>query len=179
MGQLHHVLRHYKDSQDAGVRAELTTRAAALLYRFLGNHRECIEGAAGRDWDLVTSIPSTGGRHGKHPLERIILMLSSIRDEYEATLRPGSAALDHNAASDDGLEVTADVEGRAVLIVDDTFTSGARAQSAASTLQLAGASVVAVVPIGRYVRPDYNDAAQALWDSARSISFSFDRCCLE
>ena len=179
MGQLHHVLRHYKDSPSERVRNELTTRAAALLYRFLERHRGCIRDAAGEDWGLVTSIPSTGGRQGQHPLERVINLIPGVRDEYEAVLRPGPARADHNAASDDAFEVTSEVAGRAVLIVDDTFTSGARAQSAASALQLAGAPLVAMVPIGRYIRPEYNAEAQELWDDARAIPFSFGRCCLE
>jgi adenine/guanine phosphoribosyltransferase-like PRPP-binding protein len=66
-----------------------------------------------------------------------------------------------------------------VLIVDDTFTSGARAQSAASALTLAGAEVVAVVPIGRYLRPAFSQEAADLWERARAIPFSFDSCSAE
>ena len=63
-----------------------------------------------------------------------------------------------------------------MLLVDNTFTSGARGQSAASALQLAGAHVVAMVPVGRYVRPDYSPTTQAFWDDARATRFDFETC---
>jgi hypothetical protein len=65
-----------------------------------------------------------------------------------------------------------------VLLVDDTFTSGARGQSAASALQLAGAHVVAMVPVGRYIRPDFSPMTQTFWDDARRTRFDFESCCL-
>jgi orotate phosphoribosyltransferase len=43
--------------------------------------------------------------------------------------------------------------GANVLLLDDTWTSGSSAQSAALALKLAGASRVAVVPLGRHVNP--------------------------
>jgi hypothetical protein len=66
-----------------------------------------------------------------------------------------------------------------VLLVDDTFTSGARLQSAASALALGGATVVAGVVVGRFCNPGFNDATQQLWDDASERRFSFDTCCLE
>jgi adenine/guanine phosphoribosyltransferase-like PRPP-binding protein len=41
-----------------------------------------------------------------------------------------------------------------VLLLDDTWVSGASAQSAAAALRLAGASHVAAVILGRHVNPD-------------------------
>jgi hypothetical protein len=49
-----------------------------------------------------------------------------------------------------------------ILLIDDTFTSGARLQSAASALALAGATVVAAFTLGRFIRPDYNVESQEL-----------------
>jgi len=43
--------------------------------------------------------------------------------------------------------------GADVLLLDDTWASGASAQSAAVTLKQAGAAAVAVVVIGRHVCP--------------------------
>jgi adenine/guanine phosphoribosyltransferase-like PRPP-binding protein len=65
-----------------------------------------------------------------------------------------------------------------VLLVDDTFTSGATFQSAASALTLAGATVVAGVVIGRVIDTDFSKQAADLWDRQRAIRFRFDRCCL-
>ena len=40
------------------------------------------------------------------------------------------------------------------LLLDDTYVSGARSQSAAAALHLAGARSTLIVPLGRVLRPD-------------------------
>ena len=65
-----------------------------------------------------------------------------------------------------------------MLLVDDTFTTGAEVQSAASALQAAGATISAAVVIGRYINPDFSQATQNLWEQAQSRPFRFERCCL-
>jgi predicted amidophosphoribosyltransferase len=179
MGQMHHVLRSYKDSPDESVRTRMRLRTAALLYRFLATHRSCIVNAAERNWDVITTVPSSTGRAGTHPLELVIQHVPSVEQEHATLLRRGPGQLGHNRASDDGYEVTEDVTGMSVLLVDDTFTSGARGQSAASALQLAGAHVVAMVPVGRYIRQDFSPTAQTFWESARATRFDFETCCLD
>jgi predicted amidophosphoribosyltransferase len=46
------------------------------------------------------------------------------------------------------------VTGARVLMLDDTYVSGARSQSAAAALQLTGACATVIVPLGRVLRPD-------------------------
>jgi hypothetical protein len=95
-------------------------------------------------------------------------------------LGPGASPLDHKHPRDDAFVVTDDVEGKAVLVVDDTWTSGAAVQSAASALQLAGAKVVAAVPIARFIDPNFNvEVQRPLLDHLRKTPFLFDTCCLE
>ena len=178
-GQLHHVLRHYKDGYTDEERAQLRLRVAALLWRFLAGHGDHIAATAGSGWDLITSVPSSGNRVGQHPLERAITLAAPLAATYAPTLARGSGTLSHNQASDDGYRVIRDVAGANLLLLDDTFTTGARIQSAASGLTLAGANVVAAVPIGRVVNPAYNEPTKELWENARSTKFDFDRCCLE
>jgi len=176
--QLHHVLRRYKDSPSDRVRDIFSLQVAALLGRFLIGHSRCIVEAE-REWDYITSIPSSRGRSGPHPLEEAIRRVPWLHQQYRRTLAPGAVQLNHLQASDAGYRVTVDVTYDAVLIVDDTFTSGARAQSAASALQLAGAVVVAMVPIGRVINPEFSPEAHALWEKALEAPFDFDTCCLE
>lgn len=178
-GQLHHVLRSYKDAQVPETRTELRARVAALLYRFLAHHGGCIERAAAGSWDVLTTVPSSHTRSGTHPLEQAIEMAHALRDQHGRLLRLGETELAHNRASDRGFEVTQDVRGKRVLVVDDTFTTGARMQSAASALQLAGATVAAGVVIGRVIDPTFREESQAFWDAASRERFSFERCCLE
>lgn len=179
-GQLHHSLRSYKrEDLVQSVRDRFSVELSALLYRFLNGHAECIRDAAGSDWDTVTIVPSSSGRTGVHPLERVIGMSRTLSSQYEPLLEAGSDPARHNDASDDAYRPIAAVRGRRVLLVDDTFTSGARVQSAASALQLAGATVVAAVPIGRVINPDYNAESRVLWDRASGQGFDFNVCCLD
>jgi hypothetical protein len=142
-------------------------------------HGDCIRGAAAENWDVLTIVPSSAGRVGRHPLERVISMFRSLKDQYEPLLASGPGLAGHNTAADDSYVTTTDVRGRRVLLIDDTFTSGARVQSAASALQLAGATVVAALPIGRVIKPDFNAESKALLERAREHPFDFGVCCLE
>ena len=178
--QLWTVLRGYKDGRTAGQRTRFTLQVAATLGRFLAGHQRCVAGPGEPPWDLLGTVPSTGGRRGLHPLRNAIRLLSAPLGDREAELlAPGPVRVDHNHADDRGFVVRAEVRGRRVLLVDDTFTSGARVQSAASALQLAGAEVVAVVVVGRVIKPAYNQETQRLWEQARGRRFTFDTCCLE
>ena len=93
-------------------------------------------------------------------------------------LRASNRPAGHLAASDHGFTVMSRVRGRRVLLVDDTLTTGAEVQSAASALQAAGATIPAAVVLGRYINPDFNQAASDLWERAHGRPFAFDRCCL-
>jgi DNA recombination-mediator protein A len=156
-GPLHQVLRGYKGGTPEA-RSQFVPRVAALLGRFLREHKDCIAEAAGRDYDTVTIIPSTreGGRPDGHPLEAAIKLVPWV-SPYLPLLRRGDMPIGHRSAEDDGYEPLPDARGRSVLLVDDTFTSGARLQSAASALTRGGAAVVAAVVIGRIVHPDFAD----------------------
>ncbi|TDE31042.1 phosphoribosyltransferase [Actinomadura sp. 6K520] len=77
--------------------------------------------------------------------------------------------------SDVGYQTSKEVSGLRILLVDDVYTTGARSQSAASALQLAGATVVGIVAIGRRINPGYNDFSLRLWKEQRAQSFQFGR----
>ena len=89
------------------------------------------------------------------------------------------AALNFEASYDPTKRELTIMRGSRVLLLDDTYTSGATLQSAASALQMASAQVVAVAVVGRYVKPDFSDDTRALWDAVTSETFTFDSCCLE
>jgi predicted amidophosphoribosyltransferase len=176
-GQFHDVLRNYKYSHNAEVRQRLGLQVSAVLTRFLRKHSACIAAAAGEPWDYLTITPSTKASSTPHALERAIGMSEDLRVQYRAVLQRGPGELEHNQAADDGYVTTTSVKGDRILVVDDTFTSGARSQSAASALTAAGATVVGIVPIGRFIDTN-REAAAALWEAARQVPFSFDVCCL-
>lgn len=169
-GQLHHILRTYKSHN----RASFQKVVAGLIGRFYNHHRECLGGTP----DVVTSVPSTSGRMGEHPLGGAIKLTPALGQRYCPLLVPGEKPCTHNRPDDRAFAVTEDVRGLSVLLLDDTYTSGARLHSAASALQLAGARLAAALVVGRYVAPrDDNDPNMALLEQAKQRTFSWDVCC--
>ena len=176
-GQLYFELRHYKDAPPSATTQRFQRNVAAIIGRFLDDHGACIAAAAGRGWDAITIVPSTRNRVGAHPLADAVRLLIPTGESLVDTLRanPSWTGGDREAA-DERFEVITEVTGRSILIVDDTMTTGARIQSAASALSLAGATVVAAVPVGRLVNPEHSPD---VWRAAAVQTYDFDVCCVE
>jgi phosphoribosylpyrophosphate synthetase len=84
----------------------------------------------------------------------------------------------HQQASDDAFLVHNNLRGHRILLIEDTFASGARTQSAASALRVAGASAVAVVTTGRVIDPSWNEHCKQIWQYACAAEFSFETCAI-
>jgi hypothetical protein len=154
-GRLAGDLWRYK-SGSAGA-TEAGARLAAMLARFLGEHSDQVWRAAGMAVgpELAAIVPSGQGRPGLHPLLGIVASCVDVPIVPLCTA-PGAAARARGLA--DGvtagwLTVGGGVAGAELLLVDDTWVSGASAQSAAAALKAAGARRVALVVIGRHVDP--------------------------
>jgi hypothetical protein len=178
--QLHHILRHYKSGSYPRHEADFGARVISLLAYFLMKHEECITNAAGGGWDVVTSVPSSRPRSGEHPLVTNVHRVRWLDDQFETLLKLGTVEVGHLKASDYGFEPVRDVRGERVLLVDDTFTTGATAQSATSALTIAGATVTGIVAIGRVIKPEFSPTVKEYWDRQWGPrAFTFDKCCLE
>jgi predicted amidophosphoribosyltransferase len=180
--QLAHELWHYKYDVDPSVRSRLTTRLGAVLWRFLGQHEKHIAEAAGvPEFSIVTTVPGTSQREGNHPLEHIVgTIVGQTKERYEPflALRQAGAAPSHTLDAD-RYRATRALQGNpAVLLVDDTWTTGGNAQSAALALRAAGAAKVAVVVIGRHFDRGFRDC-ETYYQQAKAIRFTWDSCCLE
>lgn len=180
--QLAHELWHYKYDVDGNVRFRLTTRLAAILWRFLGQHETHIAEAVGTpEFNIVTTVPGTQPREEVHPLEHIVgKLVGQTKDRYEPLLvrGRGSAAAKHSLAADRYAAARSLLDGPRVLLIDDTWTTGGNAQSAALALRSAGAEKVAIVVIGRHFDRAFGDC-ETYYRQARSTSFTWDACCLE
>jgi hypothetical protein len=180
--QLHTVLKDYKRSPSERVRNRHLLQAGAILHRFLNGHRDHIAAEAGGYWDTVTIVPSKTNHEDVHPLESAIMLGEPLRDEYMRLLETAEVGrIGRAQSSDRGYSATDDAGGRRVLLVDDTFTSGATFQSAASALALGGAAVVAGLVIGRVIDTSNANHPEKLelWERQRRVPFSFETCCLE
>jgi predicted amidophosphoribosyltransferase len=171
------MLRNYKDGRTETVRDQLGMRLSATLGRFIRDHESCMV-QDDAPFDVVTTVPSSKRAH-PHPMEATALRVKSLAERYRRTLEATASPAKHNAASDQAFDVIANVRGARVLLLDDTFTSGAALQSAATALHLVGAADVAAVTAGRYYNRGYNDLTRTFWETVRNQPFSFDACCLE
>jgi hypothetical protein len=180
--QLAHELWHYKYDVDPSVRSRLTIRLGAVLWRFLGQHEKHIAEAIGiPEFSIVTTVPGTRQREDNHPLEDIVgAIVGQTRDRYEPLLALGQegTAPSHTLAADRYRAMRALKGDPAVLLVDDTWTTGGNAQSAALALHTAGAAKVATVVIGRHFDRDFRDC-ETYYQQAKAIRFTWDSCCLE
>ena len=180
--QLAHELWHYKYDVDPSVRAQLTLRLGAVLWRFLGEHERHIAEAAGvPELDIVTTVPGTRKRESEHPLERIVgTLVGQTKSRYEPLLALGQdqGAPSHTLAPDRYRATRTLNDNQSVLLIDDTWTTGGNAQSAALALRSAGAVKVAIVVIGRHFDRDFRNC-ETYYQQAKAVKFTWDSCCLE
>jgi predicted amidophosphoribosyltransferase len=176
--QLHHALASYKRLQ-GDVARRLGAILAAVLWRFLIEHERCLANAAGTErFDLIATVPSGDcARDEQHPLRWIVgELVGPTRDRHERLLRRSQTDVPPRTFSKLKFEATRHLQGQAVLLVDDTWTTGASAQSAAGTLKAAGAGPTAAVVIGRHLNREWHENDRRL----RGIAHPFDwtRCAL-
>jgi hypothetical protein len=214
--QLHHALSAYK-RVGGEVGRQLSLQLAAVLWRFLAEHEECLARAIGArragaradgaradgaragdarpgqgghavraaqaaqsawangfgdSFQLATTVPSSDrARDENHPLRRIVAeLVGPTRERHERLLLRSRVAVGPRAFSRDKFTATRALHGEPVLLLDDTWTTGANAQSAAAALKDAGAGPIAAVVIGRHLKREWRENDRRL----RGISDRFD-----
>lgn len=154
--QLALELRRYKDSLVESTRTRFQRGLAAVLWRWLYAHEPCLAAAVGiTGFDAITTVPSSSsGRTGNHPLVNVVRgWVVGSGDRYRDLLRPTGVSLGPRELSAVRFEATADLRGTRVLVVDDTWTTGAKMYGAAAALKAGGASAVGGLAIGRWYHP--------------------------
>ncbi|MBV9819301.1 MAG: hypothetical protein JOZ07_13285 [Solirubrobacterales bacterium] len=181
-GQIHTALRGYKDGPRAA-RFYVMPRLAAILWLFLEQHETCVAAACRVDaFDLVTTVPSsTREADERHGNLRWIVGEGSLvtADRFERTLTPAPGASAGRGVDAGRYRARRSLAGAAVLLVDDTWTSGGHAQSAAGALKAAGAAAVGCVVIGRHVNPAYAPDGRTCGQRLAALPRAFDWgvCC--
>jgi predicted amidophosphoribosyltransferase len=175
-GQLHRALAAYKRS--AGCDAQrLRAELAAVLWRHLVVHEGCVARAAGVvAFDVVTTVPSSDRRRDQgHPLHRLVgRRIGATRDRHRRLLRRTGAEASVHEFNPRRYESTAELNGHSVLLIDDMWTTGANAQSAAAALKAAGSGPVAAVVIGRHLNPEWGHNVERI--RAFERPFDWRRC---
>jgi hypothetical protein len=175
-GRLHRELRAYKDAPAEGIRDVASHTVATLLQAFLARHEACVAAVAGvRRFDLVTTVPSPTlrGDAARWRLRAITRCCPGVNARFRRLLAPGAASVVRHQWSPRRFEAVAPLGRIDVLLIDDTWTTGASAQAAAVALRRAGARHVALVVIGRHLSRGHADNAERV---ARLPSFDWDAC---
>jgi orotate phosphoribosyltransferase len=95
-------------------------------------------------------IPSLTNRLGIHPMTSIAESLGLMSD---VALRPALDTRCDRVVDGEKFTVDGAVTGRHILVLDDVWTTGSNAQSAALSIHRAGAAAVSVVVIARWLNP--------------------------
>jgi predicted amidophosphoribosyltransferase len=176
--QMHHSLRHYKDGATPETRARFQLQLAAVLWRFLRSHEGCVAAAAGADaFSVVTVVPSaTTARNAQRPRLRQMVgqLVGATADRYDSLLAPTNSQTTGHQYDASRYKALRPLDATSVLLIDDTWTTGASVQSAAYALKSAGARHVGAVVIGRHMRPDWQDTAERVKKLRRP--FDWDAC---
>ena len=157
---VHQYKHHLRPSVECQRDLKLMVRTATLL------HGECIAQAVGW-WDVLTFVPSASRPGAEHPVVDLARAVAPRNPEPARVLLdlgpdiltgPQRHPLPHRFAVSD--RFLPKVAGRHVLLVDDTWVSGDKPQSAALALRAAGARTVTILCIARWLR-DLQRRAQA------------------
>ena len=143
------------------------TMLTFALFESMSRHLNCFRGLShGRL--TVATVPSSSGRAGVHPVHEMLRMFRDVPVVEIAYTGPARLERAERRILDpDRFEVDPlQAEGAHVLLIDDTWVSGAHMQSAAAALHGAGAVWVSAVPIGRMLKKAGKDTAPFL----RSVS---------
>ena len=112
---VHRHLRMYKDAPDELTRSRMSVRLAALLSVFMENHAGCVG-----EWDVATCVPSVQ----RTAMESVLARLNRFQGRTVSALHAASGHGTRDLDAD-RFEVVTDVSGQRVLLLDDTFTTGA------------------------------------------------------
>ena len=165
-GAVHHHLRMYKDSSDAQTRERLAMRLAALLSLFMEKHAACVG-----EWDVVTCVPSPA----RVALAPVVAKLKRFYQRDVSALATTAESQGRTLAADQ-FTVVEKVDGQRVLLLDDTFTTGAKLFSAVAALRRSGATIVGPVVLGRHVQTSWQPSEEMMtWLGQRE--WREDRCC--
>jgi hypothetical protein len=118
----------------------------------------------GGPWSTVTFVPSEKRPGPTHPVAALARQVSRNNESGNRLLLgtgPGFSTPPERTVRHDRFSVPAQhvgrVEGRRVLLIDDTWTTGAKVQSAAVALHDAGAISVTALCVARWCRDDWPD----------------------
>lgn len=174
--ELRERMHNYKQHEFAEVRAEESRNVSAILARYVAEHRDALVESFG-SWDRVVAVPSTHHDDAPALQSAVEANFPDVVGTFERPLIRGGGEMGFNRAAEDGFEAAsaAEIAGRRLLLIDDTYTTGARLHSAHHALVSAGAVVSAAIVVTRKINPDARYGSDALWQRQTALPFSFTK----
>jgi predicted amidophosphoribosyltransferase len=152
-----YVMRGYKAQQPV---PEHVAIVIIMILLAVSMHQHCpavIAGAPVTHWATVLSLPAKSREHPLHQIVSRAGLGAEVHLSPAATVQhPRDVNAGHFSA-DDSLP-----QSSHVLLVDDTWTGGGHAQSAALALRAAGAGKVSVLVVARWIKEDFGHNADFL-----------------
>ncbi len=158
------VLRNFKNHAQRRERERCASIVREVLRLAVSRHEGCISAVVGQPVSARVVIPSLTSRIGIHPMLAIAESLGLMSD---VALRPALNARCDRVVDGEKFTVDGTVTGRHILVLDDVWTTGSNAQSAAVTLRRAGATAVSVMVIGRWLSPHHPLTARFIREGLR------------
>ncbi len=166
--QVHRWLRAYKDAPSPALRTVTTRALAERFAAWVAWSGDDLVGRFGCRWEVVATVPSTRPGRAGAPADALVEAVPALAGLPRARLVRGPAGAGHLVADARAFAVAGDRRpDGAVLVVDDTVTTGARAQSAVASLRAAGWRVAGVVTVGRALDPGVGPWVAAYWRERR------------
>jgi hypothetical protein len=144
------VVRNYKNHPLRRERERCGSIVGEVLRLGISLHERCLGAAVGQPVSARVVIPSLTSRLGVHPMTSIAESVGLIGD---VALKPALDACCDRVVDGGKFTVDGAVTGRHILVLDDVWTTGSNAQSAALALRYAGAAAVSVMVIARWLNP--------------------------
>jgi hypothetical protein len=153
-----------------------TQVVGSLLALGLAGHLECdvkLSGATNFRWATVPSTQRTGR---EHPLRELVAKL--FRDSgLELVVTTAQGATKSRSLHPESFLVSSAIPASThVALIDDSWVTGANAQSAAAALKQAGGASVSILTIARVLDPEYPVTAAFLRSRLASADFDYTLC---
>jgi hypothetical protein len=141
------------------------------------SRRSCPTTRCVGEWDYATCVPSPTRIALQPVVDRVELFASRYRKVLASRPETGERTVDPARFT-----VSTGVAGHRILLLDDTFVTGASVFGAAAALREHGATVVDPVVIGRHIQPTWPPSAELLswittrpWDENRCARCAGER----
>lgn len=166
------VMRGYKNPAFPGGG---TYRQTVSLLAALGliGHVDCPGRLTGTPVSAWATVPSLPPKHGQatHPLNEIVGQLAK-QGAIEVTLTAAETASNPREINASHYTADGNAAGQHVLVIDDTWTGGGHATSAALAVRAAGGTHVSVLVLARWLSIGW-EATTTAWARQRLIAPDF------